>query len=86
MSNSDYEGMADGTFTDCSDKKRTPKFVGETQAMVDNNLSKLIRSTGVSEFLIRQVVHEDICYFSYKMKGQFLSQAMKDKKIRLQSF
>ena len=36
---------------------------------------------GMSVFLIRQVVHEDIWYFSYKIrKGQFLSQAMKDKR------
>ena len=34
----------------------------------------------VSEFLIRQVVHKDIRYYSYKMKtGQFLSQPKKDK-------
>ena len=43
------------------------------------NVAKDIR---VSEFLIRQVVHEDIHYFWYKMrKGQFLSQAMKDKML-----
>ena len=35
----------------------------------------------MSEFLASQVKHEDIPYFSYKMrKGQFLSQDVKDKK------
>ena len=49
--------------------------------MIDNNPSKSITYIGESEFLIRQVVHEDIHYFSYKMrKGQFLSQAVKDKR------
>ena len=39
------------------------------------------RDKGVPEFLIRQAVHDDIWYFSYKIrKGQFLSKAMKDKK------
>lgn len=85
-SNGDYEGAAARkTHSARSDKKRTPEFVGEIQAMIDNDPSKSMRSiardTGVSEFLIRQTVHEDIRYFSYKMrKGQFLSQAMKDKR------
>ena len=36
---------------------------------------------GLFEFLIRQVVHEDIWYFWYKIrKGQFLSKSMKDKR------
>ena len=53
--------------------------------MTDNDLSKSImsiaRDIGVSEFLIKLEVHEDIRYFSYKIrKGQFLSQTMKDKK------
>ena len=61
-----------------SGKKRTAKFFDEIQAMIDNNPSKLIssivRNMGVSEFLIRQVVHEDIWYFSYKMrKGIFIT-------------
>ena len=52
--------------------------------MIDNDLSKSIMSIAmdieVSEFLIRQVVHEDIHYFSHKMrKSQFSSQDMKDK-------
>ena len=53
--------------------------------MIENNPSKTIRFKArdmeVSEFLIHQVGHEDIQYFSYKMrKGQFLLQAMKDKR------
>ena len=36
---------------------------------------------GMSEFIIRQIMHKDIWYFSYKMrKSQFLSQAMKYKR------
>ena len=66
-------------------KKELLKFVAEIQAMIDNDPSKPIRSIArnmeISEFLIRQVVHEDVWYFSYKMrKGQFLSQVMKDKR------
>ena len=53
--------------------------------MINNDPSKSIRSIardiGVSEFLIRQVEHEDISYFSYKMiRGQFLTLVLKDKK------
>ena len=59
----------------------TDEFVDEIQIMTDNDSSKSIRfvsrDTGVSEFIIRQVVHEDIWYFSYKMrKGQFSSYAI----------
>ena len=51
--------------------------------MIKNNPSKSIKSIareiGVSKILIRQIVHEDIQYFSYKMReDQFLLQAMKD--------
>ena len=49
-------------------KKRTPKFVGEIQSRIDNDLSKSIRSIvrGMiqSQFLIRSVVLGDILYFS----------------------
>ena len=60
--------------SDCSDNKRTLKFLGEIQAMIDNNPSKSIRSTArnirVSEFLIRQIVHEGIqCFFIQDKKG-----------------
>ena len=56
--------------------------------MIDNDSSKSIRSIarniGASEFLIRWVVHEDIQYFSYKMrKDNCLSQAMKNKRKEL---
>ena len=52
--------------------------------MIDNNPSTSIRSIasdmGVSEFLVRQLVHEDFQYFSYRMvKEQLISQVMKDK-------
>ena len=52
-------------------KKRT-KFIGGIQAMIDNDPSKLIRciprDMGVSEFLIRKVVHEDIETFLIQNK------------------
>ena len=65
--------------------KRTLKFVGKIQVMTVNNSSKSIRFIGrdmrVSEFLIRQLAHENIWYFSYKMrKHQFSLQAMKNKR------
>ena len=49
---------------------------GEIKTMIGNDPRKSIRliarDMGVSEFHIRQVVHEDIRYFSYKIrKGQF---------------
>ena len=52
-------------------------------AMIDNDSSKSIiaRDMEVFEFLTRLEMNEDIRYFSYKMrKGQFLSQAIKDKR------
>ena len=59
-SNGNYESTAARkSHSDCSEKKITPKCVGEIQAVIDNDSSKLIMSTvrdmGVSEFLIRQV-------------------------------
>ena len=64
----DYEGTtARKLHSGRSDKKRTPDFVGETQIMIHYNHCKSIRSldwdVGVSEFLIKLVVHEDIRYF-----------------------
>ena len=61
-----------------SDLKGTSEFVGETQAIIHEDPSKSIKSKvrdmEVYEFLIRLIVHEDIWYFSYKMrKSQFLS-------------
>ena len=56
------------TRSDRSDKKRIHEFSAEIQAMIDNDLNKAIRSIamdmGMSELLIRQVVHKDIFYFS----------------------
>lgn len=73
------------THSDCSDTKRTPEHIDEIQARIDNDPFKSIRSIardiGVSEFLIRRVVLEDIWYSSYEMrKGQFFSQGIKDKR------
>ena len=71
-SNVDYEGAAARiTHSARSDKKKTPEFVGEIKTMIDNDSSKsmtgIYRDMGVSEFHIRQTVHEEIRYFSYKM-------------------
>ena len=78
-SNGDYKCMASQKpQSKCSDKKkkkkkRTPKFIGEIQAIIDNDPSKSIRYIArdmrVSKFLIRQVVHKDIWYFSHTEKG-----------------
>ena len=84
--NGDYEDtVTQKSHSDRSDKKRTPKFLGKIQNMIDNNPSKSIMSIasdiGAFKFLIRLVVHENIKHFSYKMrKGQFLSQDMKDER------
>ena len=64
-SHSDFEGMAtQKSQSDHSDKKRTPEFVGEIQAMIEHYLSNSIKSivkvTGVHEFINRQTVHKDI--------------------------
>ena len=69
--------------SDCSDEKRTPKFVGEIQVTIDNDscksISSIARDMGVFEFLTRQVVHEEIRYFSYKIRNdQFLSHGVKN--------
>ena len=72
-SNSDYKSMAEWkAHSHHSNKKRT-EFAVETQPVIDNNPSwSRARDMGVSEFLFRQVVHEDIYYFSYKIiKGHF---------------
>ena len=85
-SNGDYEGkVAQKYHSDRSDEKRTTKFIGEIQVIIDNNPSMSIRSIdrhmGVSESLIRQLVHEDIRYAAQKMrKGHFLSLTIKNKR------
>ena len=67
-SSDDYKGTtAQKPHSDCSDKIIFV-FLGEVQAIIDNDPSKSIRIIVKilwgSEFLIRQVVHEDIRYFS----------------------
>ena len=51
VSNGDYKGTAARkSHSDYCDKKRTPKSVGEIQAMIDNDLNKSIsRDIGMSE-------------------------------------
>ena len=45
------------------------------------SIASIVRDMGVSDFLIWQVVREDIQYFLNKMwKDQFLSQTTKDKR------
>ena len=69
-SNRNYEGTA--ARKPRSDKKITPDFVTDIQAIDDNDPRKSVgfiaRDMEVSEFLIRQIVHEDIRYSSYKMR------------------
>ena len=65
----DYERAAARMFhPDISEKKITPKFVANNQAMIENDPSKSISSIakdmGVSEFLIEQVIYEITRYFS----------------------
>ena len=85
-SNSDYEGTAAWKpYTDSSDQMRIPGFVSEIQTGIDKYPSKWIRLItryiDVSEFDIRLVMHEDICFFPMGWeRDNFLSQAMKNKK------
>ena len=85
-SNDDYEGTpAQNPHSDRSNEDRIPEFFGVIQSMIDNDSRKsnrfIVRDINVFEFLIRQVVREDIQQFSFKIrKGKFLSQTMKDKK------
>ena len=51
---------------DCFDKKSTPEFAGHIQAIIDND--PIVKDRVVSEFLIRQVVHENIQYSSNRMR------------------
>ena len=52
---------------DRSDKKRTPGFDGEIQAMTDRvsgkSISSITKNPRVCEFLIKQLVHKNIRYF-----------------------
>ena len=55
-----------------SNQKRPLEFVAEVRTIIENDLSKLIRpitkDMGENELPIRQLVHENIRYFSYKMR------------------
>ena len=67
-SNGDYKGtVARKPHSDRLHKIRTPKFVGDIKAEIDNHpsqfISSITRDIGVSEFLIRQVVRKDIGIF-----------------------
>ena len=64
-SNHDLKGTAvQKSYSDCSDKKRTPEFVGDIKAIIANDPCEESRFTardmGVSKLLIRLVLHEDI--------------------------
>ena len=84
VSNGDYDStVAREPHFDRSDEKRTPEFVVDIKAMIDNDLSELsdlyLWAWENLNFLIKQVVLEEIRYFSFKMRnGQFSSKAMKD--------
>ena len=71
-SNSDYKGTAAWEPLSDHSRKGIHKCVPECQVMIDNNPSESIRSKvrdmGKSEFLIKQVMHQDIQYFSYRMR------------------
>ena len=69
---SDYEGRAGRKpYSDRSDKKRA-EFVGDIEAMMNNNASKSKRfvdkDMGVTEFRTRQVEQEKSRIFSYKKR------------------
>ena len=77
-SNSNFKGSAaKKPFSYQSFEKRTLEFVARIQAMINNNPSEsgksIARYIGVSELLTRQILHEDIRYFSYKTALQSFS-------------
>ena len=53
-------------------EKRTYEFVGDIKAMIKNPLIKSISFIAcdmiVFDFLIRQVIHEYVRYFSFKIR------------------
>ena len=73
--------------SDHSDKKRTQEFLPEIQAMIKNNPSKsigsIVRNMGMSEFLIRQIVHKDIWYSLYNKEPIFIKDHEKQEKRKL---
>ena len=60
------------SFTDPSNKRTTSTFGSEIQSIIVNDSNKQIRSLasemGEYEFLIKQVLLEDICSFSRKKR------------------
>ena len=78
--------------SDYSEKKRT-EFVIDVQAMMTtipaSQIRSITRDMGVSDFLIRLIVNDNINYFSFKMrKDQFLSQTIKlqEERLRCKAF
>ena len=69
---------------DYSHKKIILVYRGEIQAMKDKYprtlLKLIVWDIGVSAFLIRLVVHENISYLSNKRNYEFLSLAIEDKR------
>ena len=72
-----------------SDKNSTPEFVREILATIDNDPCKSIKciasDMGVSEFLIKQVVHEDIQYFPWARTNFYFRSWGTREKISLRS-
>ena len=67
-----------------NDSAEDSKEGGWVQWSLRKSIRSIARDLGAFEFLISQVVYEDIRYFSKKMrKDQFLSQAMKDSAVKL---
>ena len=79
MTNNQNPAVAGKPYYDFSNEEETTELVAGVEAITGNDHSKLIRAMRVFEFLIWQVVHEDLRYFTYKMrKGLiFLLQGMK---------
>ena len=94
-SSGDYEGTASWKLrSDRSDKKRTPEFVEDINAINDNDTFKstrfITRDMEVSEFLIRLVVHKDIhsvLLIENEKRANFYHRPWRTSgKIALQSF
>ena len=64
------------THSDRYDKKITPEFAGEILAMMDYDPRKSVWfiAWDMAKFLIRQVVNEDLRYFSDKIRKSFAEQ------------
>ena len=81
-SNGNYKGMAAWKpYSNGSDKNLLVRSRPWLRTISTSQAGSKLWIWECPSFFIRQVVHEDIHYFSYKMrKGKFLSQAMKDKR------